>query len=260
MTTIERDMTENSTIANRNHERPRVSTSSDELAEETRTNRRRILLSGTSLALAPFAGCLGDDDESADDADDSDGDDSLDDDADDSDTFERDVWEPMAFVFEARYEWELFIDGDDGTLVWDVVDIEADQITVETEYVLGDVEFEQTMTGTQQEIQSNLMMSPAGIAFVFTAFSPMWGGFTGEEFTVGDSWSYSTAEGSFSYEVTDIDTTNYPVDCYEVQMHEDDLLVHEGCISPDHGMAVYTAWYEEGDLEIEIELVSFDRD
>ena len=302
MTDTERDTTENSPQGTRCCDNPRLSTSSDEIGDVTPTNRRRILLAGTSLALAAFAGCLGDDDDLDDDDDDDTDDpgadtddtedtgdeddpDDLDDDTDDpdddddpddpdeldedtddpddpddlDDEFDREVWEPMEFAFEARYEWDLFIDGEDGSLVWDVVNIEGDQITVETEYVLGDMEFEQTMTGTQQELESDLMMTPAGTAFVWTAFSPMWGGFVGEQFTVGNQWSYTTPEGSISYEVADMDTTNYPVDCYVVEMHEDDQLLHEGCISPDHGMAVYTAWYDDGNLEVEIELISFDR-
>ncbi len=234
----------------------------------TQTRRRQVLITLGTGAVGAVAGCVGDTDDDdpvgpdndteADDADDTD-DGSEEHIADADGEFDQDVWEPMQFAFEARYEWDLFIEGDEGSLVWDVVEIEGDEITVETEFVLGEIEFEQSMTGTQQELEGDLIASPAGIAFLWTAFSPMMGGLVGEQFTVGDEWSYSAPEGSVSYAVTELDTSSYPVDCYVVEMHKDDQLLHEGCVSPDHGMAVYSAWYDDGDLDVEIELVSFQR-
>lgn len=148
------------------------------------------------------------DDAVAEDTDDSDDDtdEGGETDLDDSESkFDRDVWEPIRFAFEARYEWDLFIEGEDGSLVWDVVNIEGDEITVETEFVLGDMEFEQSRTGTQQELEGDLIASPAAIAFTWAAFSPMMGGIVGEQFTVGDERSYTTPEGSISSAVTDLD-------------------------------------------------------
>lgn len=35
---------------------------------------------------------------------------------------------------------------------------------------------------------------------------------------------------------------------------------HEGCFSPDHGLAPYSAWYDEnGGLQMKFEMVNFEE-
>lgn len=168
------------------------------------------------------------------------------------------TWNEFEFRESARYEYEFFVrDEAEGTLLWDVQEVDGDTVTVHVEYDDGETEYESTVTGDRETVQSDLLMTPAGGIVLVTVFSPMYGGFRGERLETGNEWSHSSPEGSARYTVTGSDEIA-GVPCYETVIEIDGETVHEGCINPDLGLSLYSAFYDEGGLEFEIELVSFE--
>ncbi len=168
-------------------------------------------------------------------------------------------WEVLEFDQPATYTYDIFVEGEgEGSLVWDVQSVDGDTITVRTVYDLGGERFESTVTGTRETVQSQLYANPAGILLLTTMFTPSaW--YAGQELEVGSGWSYQTAEGSASFEVTGVDTYA-GVDCFASEMQVDGTVLYEGCFSPDLGLAPYTAYYnEDGSLSMEMVLVSYEQ-
>ncbi|MFD1645620.1 hypothetical protein [Haloarchaeobius litoreus] len=168
-------------------------------------------------------------------------------------------WNVLEFDQPATYTYDIYVEEEgSGTLVWDVQEVDGDTITIRTVYELGEERYESTVTGTKETVQSQLYANPAGILLLTTMFTPSaWYG--GQELEVGSGWSYQTQEGSASFEVTGVQTYA-GVDCFYSEMIVDGTTLHEGCFSPDLGLAPYTAYYnEDGSLSMSMELVSYER-
>ncbi|MFW6376904.1 MAG: hypothetical protein ACOC0F_02915 [archaeon] len=146
-----------------------------------------------------------------------------------------------------------------GTLVWDVQRVSADQVTARIDYDVGGSSYESTITGTSDVARQQLLTTPAGALLVTTTFTPgLWYG--GQELVVGNGWSYRTGEGSGSFQITE-QRTVAGITCFATEMKIDGELRHEGCLSPDHGLAPYSAWYDDdGELLMEITLVDYETD
>jgi hypothetical protein len=102
------------------------------------------------------------------------------------------------------------------------------------------------------------MMTPAGGLLVLTLYTPM-GWYGGYDLAVGNEWSITTEDGTAEFRVTG--TGSYAgVQCYATEMTIDGTTQHEACLSPELGLAPYSAWYDEdGTLVMEIELVSYEE-
>lgn len=167
-------------------------------------------------------------------------------------------WEPFQFDQPGTYTYDVFLEGEgEGRVVWDVTSVSDDQFTVKVNYDVGDTQFESEVTGSRETIHQQLMMSPAGSLMVLTVISPAtW--YDGRELEVGNGWSYQTNEGTGSFEITGTKTIG-GVSCFTSEMTVNGTIMHEGCFSPDHGLAPHSAFYDEdGSLQMELELVSYE--
>lgn len=168
-------------------------------------------------------------------------------------------WEPFAFDTPARYEYDVFIEGDgEGTIVWDVESVDDGEYTVTLVYEMGDERYESTATGTKDTVVQQFFTNPGGIVLVTTMSQPaIW--YEGRDLTTGTKWSYSTPQGSASFAVTGTDTYA-GVDCWTSEMKINESVFHEACFSPDLGLAPYAAYYgEDGTLEMSLTLVSYEE-
>jgi hypothetical protein len=167
------------------------------------------------------------------------------------------TWRAFEFEKTGKYTFDVFVEGDgSGTLVWDVQRVSGDEVTAHISYDVGDTSYESTVTGTTDIARQQLLGTPAGALLVTTMFTPgLWYG--GRELAVGNGWSYQTGEGSGSFQVTERRNLG-GMSCYATEMKIDGTLRHEGCFSPDHGLAPYSAWYdEEGKLQMEVKLRNY---
>lgn len=168
-------------------------------------------------------------------------------------------WEPFAFDSPARYEYDVFMEGDgEGTIVWDVQSIDDGEYTVTLIYEMGDERYETTATGTKDTVVQQFFTNPGGIIIVTTMSQPaIW--YEGRDLSTGTKWSYSTPQGSASFAVTGTDTYA-GVDCWTSEMKINDSVFHEACFSPDLGLAPFAAYYgEDGTLEMSLTLVSYEE-
>jgi len=172
-------------------------------------------------------------------------------------TPEPGTWTVFDFTRPGRWEYDVYLqDSGEGTVTLDVQSVSADSITVKVTTDLGEQQFQTTYTGPPESVRAQVLGNPAGVLLSTTMFAPAaW--YAGRELTVGTQWSYTTSEGSASFAVTGTDSVA-GVDCYRTRMQVDGTTVYESCLSPDHGLAPYTAWYaEDGTLEMEMRLRSY---
>jgi hypothetical protein len=239
---------------------------------------RRRLLPLVAAWLVALAGCAtvtdldgsdggadddpGADEPGADDGDGSGGDGAGDSDfgpGDGGDTPPAGTWGPFAFDRPGKYTFEVYSEPDgEGTLVYDVRELDDDTVTVAIDYETADTSYEQTITAAEDEVRGQLLFTPAGPPLFSTVYTP---GliFAGEELEVGDGWSYSDSSGSSSVRITGT-TTVGGLACYTTEMKSDGMTVHESCLAPGHGVAPYSAYYDdEGAVTSRIELVSYEE-
>lgn len=174
-------------------------------------------------------------------------------------TTPSDAWTLFQFEHPARYEYELRQSGEEpATIVLDVTDVSDEQVTVRTSYRSGDTTFNQTFSGTAEEVRSQLAQSPSGAVLISGLFNPALGGVEASgRFQVGATWEH-TAEGqTLRYEVTGQDSYA-GVDCYTMEVSTDDVTQGEFCVSPEHGLSAYVGIYEDGTLQFEMELVEYE--
>ncbi|UTF53475.1 hypothetical protein [Natronosalvus rutilus] len=231
-------------------------------------SRRRLLRTAGVTAALVLGGCLDDvpigdveADEDGDDGGDSDGTDSGTDSSDRSQTGDPGdaSWNPFEFDRPITYTYETYsADEGAGTLVWDVTDVTDEEATVTLEYETAETQFETTVSGTKEDLQSDLILTPAGTFVLATLFSPTMGYYEGRTLSVGDEWSYSSPDGSMRFAI--IERRTYAgVECYASVTEVDGRTVHEGCFAPDLGLAPYTVYYDEnGERSFELALVSVD--
>ncbi|WP_254522400.1 hypothetical protein [Natrinema caseinilyticum] len=218
---------------------------------------RRRLLSTLGVATAGLlAGCSSDGDSPSD----SSGSDGGNGGTGDGDADTGATWKPFEFDRPITYTYDVYSPDDgEGTLVWDVTDVTDDGATVSVRYDTTETQFETTVSGTKADLQSQLIMTPAGPFIIATVFSPTMAQYEGRTLTVGNEWSYSSPDGSMRFEVTE-QRSYAGVDCYASVTEIDGNTVHEGCFSPELEMAPYTAYYDEdGRRTYEMSLVSVEE-
>lgn len=230
-------------------------------------NRKMLLTLVIAISVA-LAGCGSGDSPSADNANDGNnggdnpGGDNPDGGSGNGGTGDGGMVDFFQFDQPARYVYDVNFDGDTGQVVWDVKSVEGNKITVYVSYDVGGDTYESTITGTKENIQGQLLYTPAGTFMMLGMFSPMFGYYDGKELYVGKTWSYTAPDGSgsMSFEVTG--TKTYAgVECYDSQLKINQSVIQEACFSPDLGLAAYTAWYDEdtGDTSMRMELVEYER-
>lgn len=168
-------------------------------------------------------------------------------------------WEPFAFDEPARYEYEVFMEGDGtGSIVWDVQSVDDGEYTVQLTYEMAGERFETTATGTKDTVVQQFYANPGGILLVTTMSQPA-AYYENRDLSTGTKWSYSTPDGSASFAITGTDTVG-GVACSTSEMRLNDSVVHEACFSPDLGLAPYAAYYgEDGTLEMSLALVAYEK-
>jgi len=185
-------------------------------------------------------------------------------DTDDSLVIDNETKEIVAhFEFEEgeRYEYEVFMQNEgEGTFVWEVQDVSGGQMTVYTEYDVGDTYYESTVTGQEGSMRGQVMSTPAGSFMAVALFSPATSYYEQGTLEVGNSWEASSPEGSARFEVVRKDSYS-GVECFYSELYSDGELVHESCVNPELGLAVYSVYYEQetGDRELEMTLVGYSR-
>ena len=170
-----------------------------------------------------------------------------------------DAWEAFDFDRPAKYTFDTYMeDQGEGELVWDMTAVSGDEVTVDLHYSAGETTVDTTVSGTKDDVQSQLILTPGGQFFLIALFSPTFAYYEDQPLSVGEGWSYTTADGSASFEITGKDTYAN-VECYVSEMHVDEELVHEGCFAPDLGLAPYSAYYESGEVTASMELTDFEE-
>lgn len=220
-----------------------------------RVSSRRLIVTLCIAVLVVLAGCSSatdvmsgaDDDESE----------ASTSEAGSTDELTEGEWQPFEFDRPATYTFDVYMEDEGaGTLVWDVTDVTDDGATVSVDYDVGETSYESTVTGSQSDIQGQLMVTPAGPFLLLSVFSPTMTYYESQTLTVGNEWSVSSPEGSMRTAV--IGTDSYGgIECYASEMAVDGEIVHESCLSPDLGLAPYTAYFEDGETVVSMELVDF---
>ncbi|WP_394742798.1 hypothetical protein [Natronococcus roseus] len=167
-------------------------------------------------------------------------------------------WRLYEFEPGERYEYRIDTEEDGpGTFSWIVEDAGEDRLVVDTELAFesGD-EFARTVTGTQDEVFSELLATPAAIFIGSGLHSPYV--VADEGVYVGYEWRVATDEGSFRYAVDD--TASYVGrECYVATTEVDGAVVHESCLSPELAFPAFVAYYDEsGEQLLEMELLEYD--
>jgi hypothetical protein len=168
-------------------------------------------------------------------------------------------WEPFAFDQPARYEYEVFIQGDGtGSIVWDVTAVSDGEYTVELLYEMNGERVETTATGTKDTVIQQFYTNPGGVVLLTTMSQPA-AYYQGQDLSPGTQWSYNTADGSASFAITGTDSVGGAA-CSTSEMRVNDSVVHEACFSPSLGLAPFSAYYDQdGTLELSVTLVSFEE-
>lgn len=149
-----------------------------------------------------------------------------------------------------------------GRLVYDVKATDNGELTTSVDYQFGNEQFQSSTTGSADEFSAPLFLSEAyapittlqsvSLMYLFEM------GFA--EPTVGNRKQSTTEDGTQITEV--IEKRTYAgLECSFVQTTLDGEVTQEGCVrGSEGGIAPYAATYtDEGELELEVELVQFER-
>ena len=149
-----------------------------------------------------------------------------------------------------------------GRLVYDVETAGEGEVTTSVDYEFGGEQFQSSTTGLAEEASAQLFLNQAyvpvstlqsvSVLYLFEM------GFADP--SVGNRKQSSTEEGTQVTEV--IEKRTYAgLECFFVETTLDGEPFREGCIqSSEGGMAPYAATYtEEGELELKVELVEYER-
>ncbi|WP_436345543.1 hypothetical protein [Natronorubrum sp. FCH18a] len=149
-----------------------------------------------------------------------------------------------------------------GRLVYDIEDA-GEEVTTSVDYEFGDEQYQSTITAPGDEVTGQLFLTPAhkpvlalqsvSLLYYFEM------GFTDP--SVGNRKQTTTDEGTQITEVTE-ERSYAGIGCSFVETTVDGELSQQGCLrGSDGGIAPYVATYtEEGDLELEVELVEYESD
>ena len=149
-----------------------------------------------------------------------------------------------------------------GRLVYDVKATGDGELTRSVDYEFGSEQFQSSTTGPADEFSAPLFFNEAyapiatlqGVSLMYLFEM----GFTDP--TVGNRKQSSTEEGTQVTEVTE-KRTYAGLECSFVRTTLDGEVTQESCIrGSEGGIAPYAATYtDEGELELEVELVEFER-
>lgn len=143
-----------------------------------------------------------------------------------------------------------------GQYVIDVVQASETQYEVRVSLTMGQLSNQQTFTGTRREVQRQMLSSQVGV--FLAPLTTMTGFYGGRSLQVGQSWSYSSQQGSVSFEVTGTDSYA-GVECFVSKASVNGTVIHEACVSPDRGLAPYAAYYDgNGNLTFQMTLQSYE--
>ena len=174
---------------------------------------------------------------------------------------ESEAFQFLAFEQPVTYTYEVITggtgdQGQSGEYVIDVLQASENGYEVQVSLSMGEMSSQQTFTGSRQAVQRQLLGSQAG-AFL-APLTTMTGFYGSRSLQVGQSWSHSSQQGTVSFEVTGTDSYA-GVECSVSQASLNGTAVHEACVSPDRGLAPYTAYYDEtGTLTFEMTLINYE--
>lgn len=149
-----------------------------------------------------------------------------------------------------------------GRLVYDVEVADGDELTMSVDYEFGGEQFQSSTTAPADEFSAQLFLNeayaPIGTLQSVSLMYLLEMGFTDP--SVGNRKQSSTEEGTRITEATE-ERTYAGIDCVFVETTLNDTLSQEACLpGSDGGLAPYAAIYtDEGDLELEVELVEYER-
>lgn len=169
-------------------------------------------------------------------------------------------FQPFRFDQPATYTFDVMDAREgNGRLVWDVQSIDGENVTLRSVFEFQGETQESTMTVSREDAMLELAFSPGGQYAVQTMFSSTMSQVYGEDLRVGRSWTFPSQDGTMTYEVTE--KRKYAgVECYYSEIRVDGAVVRAGCYSPDHGVAPYSAHFDEnGNPVLEVKLAGYER-
>lgn len=147
---------------------------------------------------------------------------------------------------------------DTATYEWEVVSTDAENVTIRTTITTSNGTAEQTVTAPKDQLYSELSGSPSGSVAALGFNSPYYSSVEGETLEVGDSWELSSASGTMTVEVDEINTYA-DLRCANFVVRMNDSLFWESCVTPESPLPGYVAFYDEGqtDPAFEMTLVEY---
>lgn len=140
------------------------------------------------------------------------------------------------------YEYELIEAGESqGTFYWDVLSVDDESVTVRFG---GDMDGEQFVT------------TPAGSAIFIAFYGPFVGPFAGEALTVGQSWSYTSANETLEYTIERTDSIAGR-DVMVSVVRFNGVVEYETWIDTELAFAAKTVIYTDGEQDRGVELVEY---
>ncbi|MCJ7478845.1 MAG: hypothetical protein MUP63_01580 [Candidatus Nanohaloarchaeota archaeon QJJ-7] len=177
----------------------------------------------------------------------------------DTGTSEGEYWSPYQFEEGENYQYSFTAQDRSGTFYWDVQSVSGDQVTVESGMEMDDGRtFSTTMTGDESNVYRNAMTSPLGPLLASTFYGPWITPLTKGDLNVGNSWSYTLSEGTYTFEV--VRTENYAGhESYVQEGRKDETLFYEAAVAPELAFPTHVAAYdhETGEKEMEFTLQDY---
>jgi len=170
-------------------------------------------------------------------------------------------WRLYEFEADEHYEYRVHSREDGpGSFHWTVSEVDGDRLTVEASLAFEDgEEFSRTVTGTDEEVFSELMATPAAVFVAAGLHSPYVTTHEGGVYE-GYEWSVVTSEGSLRFAVDGTDRY-LGIECYRTVTEVDGEVVHESCLSPDLAFPAAVVYRDEetGEVALEMELIEYER-
>ncbi|GAA0235162.1 hypothetical protein ACFFQF_24840 [Haladaptatus pallidirubidus] len=168
-------------------------------------------------------------------------------------------FQPFRFDRPGTYTFDV-MDAREGSgkLVWDIQAIDGENVTLNSIFEFGGEKHESSMTVNRDDAIIDLAFVPGGQYAVQTMYAGAMSNAYGKDLRVGQSWSFTTQDGTMAYEVTE-KRTYAGIECYYSEVRIDGSVARVGCYSPDHGVAPYSAYYDEnGETVLEVKLVEYE--
>jgi hypothetical protein len=167
------------------------------------------------------------------------------------------VWAPYEFRQGEYYEYELTESGQSqGTFYWEVLSVDDESVTVRFSGDMDGEQFETTATGAPESIYSNFVTTPGGSAIFVAFYGPFVGPFAGEALTVGQSWSYTSANETLEYSIERSDSVAGR-DVVVSVVRFNGVVEYETWIDTELALAAKTVIYTDGEEDMLVELVDY---